>query len=384
MDLPVAPRAPARVVAAFVLAASLLSALTIVQPREPRTPALLVLDVVIAVVSSAAVALLVRPDPSVRLAVGLAGLAALSSAATTASTAATLCIARTRPLREAAAVAAFGALMHVVRYLWRPVDGLPLGWWVVLVCAAHAALLGWGAYARSRAALLDSLRERARRAEAEQERRVAEARSAERSRIAREMHDVLAHRLSLVAATAGAVEFRPDAAPERIAAAAGVLRANAHAALDELREVIGVLRAGPDDDRPQPTTADLARLVDEVRAGGVVVELHDELGAELTGSTGRTVYRVVQEALTNARKHAVGQPVEVRVGGGDEVRVEVTNPVGRAAGTPGSGTGLVGLAERVQLAGGTLGHGRSDGAFRLVATLPWPADVARVVGAERP
>jgi signal transduction histidine kinase len=357
-----------------VVAASLLSALTIVQPREPRTPALLVLDIVIAVVSSAAVALLVRPDPSVRLAVGLAGLAGLSSAGTTASTAATLCIARTRPLREATAVAAFGALTHIVRYLWRPVDGLPLGWWAVLVCAAHAALLGWGAYARSRAALLDSLRERARRAEAEQERRVAEARSAERSRIAREMHDVLAHRLSLVAATAGAVEFRPDAAPERIAAAAGVLRANAHAALEELREVIGVLRAGPDDDRPQPTTADLPRLVEEVRAGGVAVDFHDGLGAELAGSAGRTVYRVVQEALTNARKHAVGQPVEVRVAGGGEVRVEVTNPVGRAAGTPGSGTGLVGLAERVSLAGGVLEHGPDGGRFRLVATLPWPAD----------
>jgi signal transduction histidine kinase len=116
----------------------------------------------------------------------------------------------------------------------------------------------------------------------------------------------------------------------------------------------------------------------------VAVALHDELGAELTGSTGRTVYRVVQEALTNARKHAVGQPVEVRLGGGEEVRVEVTNPVGRAAGTPGSGTGLVGLAERVQLAGGTLGHGLSDGAFRLVATLPWPADVPQALGAERP
>jgi signal transduction histidine kinase len=320
------------------------------------------------------VALLVRPDPSVRLAVGLAVLAGLSSAGTTASTAATLCIARTRPLREATAVAAFGTLMHVARYLWRPVDGIPLGWWAVLVGVAHAALLGWGAYARSRAALLDSLRERARRAEAEQEHRVAEARSAERSRIAREMHDVLAHRLSLVAATAGAVEFRPDAAPERIAAAAGVLRANAHAALEELREVIGVLRAGPDDDRPQPTTADLPRLVDEVRAGGVAVEFHDGLGAELTGSTGRTVYRVVQEALTNARKHAVGQPVEVRVAGGDEVTVEVTNPVGRAAGTPGSGTGLVGLAERVSLAGGALRHGPDGDRFRLVATLPWPAD----------
>jgi signal transduction histidine kinase len=374
MYLPGPPRPSVPLVASFVLGAAVLSALAIIAPPGELTPALLVLDIAAGAVSSLAVVWLVRPDPSVRLAIGLALLAALSPAATTASTAATLCIARTRPLRQATAVAAFGAIMHAVRYLWRPVDGLPFGWWVVLASAAHAALLGWGAYARSRAALLDSLRERARRAESDQERRVVEARAAERTRIAREMHDVLAHRLSLVAATAGAMEFRPDAAPERIATAAGVVRANAHAALEELREVIGVLRAGPDDDRPQPTTADLPRLVDEVRAGGVRVDLHDDLGAELAGSTGRTVYRVVQEGLTNARKHAAGQPVEVRLAADPDVRIEIDNPAGATAGTPGGGAGLVGLAERVQLAGGTLEHGLVDGRFRLVATLPWPAE----------
>jgi signal transduction histidine kinase len=254
-----------------------------------------------------------------------------------------------------------------VRYAWLPVPGLEFVWWAVLVLVAHAALLGWGAYAQSRHALVESLRERARRAEADQERRVAEARSAERTRIAREMHDVLAHRLSLVAATAGAMEYRPDTPPERLVAAAGVLRAAAHTALEELREVIGVLRADPDGDHPQPTTADLPRLVDEVRAAGVSVDLADELGTELDGRLGRTVYRVVQEGLTNARKHAAGQPVRVRVT--DDVLVEVTNPVGESAGTPGSGTGLIGLAERVELAGGRLEHGVRDGVFRLAARL---------------
>jgi signal transduction histidine kinase len=84
------------------------------------------------------------------------------------------------------------------------------------------------------------------------------------------------------------------------------------------------------------------------------------------------VYRVIQEGLTNARKHAAGRPVEVRLSGGDGIRVEVVNPTGPAAGTPGSGTGLIGLAERVELAGGRLEHGTTDGRFRLVATLPWP------------
>jgi signal transduction histidine kinase len=105
--------------------------------------------------------------------------------------------------------------------------------------AAYAALLGWGALTQARWALVASLRERARRAEAEQGRRVAEARMLERTRIAREMHDVLAHRLSLVATYAGALEYRPDSPPEQLSRAAGVVRAGVHQAFSELREVIG-------------------------------------------------------------------------------------------------------------------------------------------------
>jgi signal transduction histidine kinase len=379
MDLPPEQRRlPVAAAAAFVVGAAVLSGLAVVGPGAARSPGWLAVDIVVAVLSTAGVVLLVRPDPPLWVIGALAVLAAVSPAGTTASTAATLGSARTRPLAQAGVIAAIGVAAHLLRYAWRPVEGLGFAWWAVLVVAGHVALLGWGAYARSRAALLESLRERAHRAEADQERRVVEARSAERTRIAREMHDVLAHRLSLVAATAGAMEFRPDASPERLAAAAGVLRSSAHAALEDLREVIGVLRADLDDDeRPQPTTADLARLVDEVRDAGVSVDFHDDLGVELAGSTGRTVYRVVQEGLTNARKHAAGEPVEVRLVGGPEVVVEVDNPVGRSGGTPGSGTGLVGLAERVGLAGGRLEHGADRGRFRLVAVLPWPEAAER-------
>lgn len=365
MDLPAWPnRASTPITVGFVLAMAVLGGLTAVYAGGWP-----VMDVVAAVLGSAAVVGLTRLRPPVWPAVGLAVLAAVSPAATPASTAATLRMARSRPLWPAVGLAGLGAGAHLVRYAWLPVAGLEFVWWAVLVVVAHAALLGWGAYAQSRHALLESLRERARRAEAAQEQRVAQARSAERTRIAREMHDVLAHRLTLVAATAGAMEFRPDTPPERMVAAAGVLRAAAHTALDELREVIGVLRADPGDDRPQPTTADLPRLVDEVRASGVTVDLRDDLDGEVTGSVGRTVYRVVQEGLTNARKHAAGQPIRVRLIDGDELSVEVTNPVGEPAGTPGSGTGLVGLAERVELAGGRLEHGIVDGEFRLAATL---------------
>ena len=98
-------------------------------------------------------------------------------------------------------------------------------------------------FVRARRQLVVSLRDRAERAEAEQQLRVAQARQLERTRIAREMHDVLAHRISLLSLHAGALEFRPDAPPEEVARAAGVIRASAHAALQDLREVIGVLRA---------------------------------------------------------------------------------------------------------------------------------------------
>ena len=202
--------------------------------------------------------------------------------------------------------------------------------------------------------------------------------------MAREMHDVLAHRLSLLATYAGALEYRPDSSPEKLAKAAGVIRAGVHQALDELREVINVLR---DEDvyesRPQPTFGDLRALVDESREAGTTIAYDDQVAdpTSLPPATGRTAYRVVQEGLTNARKHAAGSPVKVIVTGhpGTGLRIELTNAAsnGGSNGTPlvpGSGTGLVGLTERVQLAGGTLDHGREPGgAFRLEASLPWPS-----------
>src|SRR5690606_7847514 len=145
--------------------------------------------------------------------------------------------------------------------------------------------------------LLASLRERALRAEAEQGRRVAEARMLERTRIAREMHDVLAHRLSLLATYAGALEYRPDSPPERLSRAAGVVRTGVHQALEELREVIHVLRQEDGDSLagPQPLLADVPRLVEESRDAGVTVQLHEAVaGADsLPPSVSRTAYRVV-------------------------------------------------------------------------------------------
>jgi signal transduction histidine kinase len=241
----------------------------------------------------------------------------------------------------------------------------------------------WGMVVRSRRQLVVSLRDRAERAENEQQLRVAQARALERTRIAREMHDVLAHRISLLSLHAGALEIRPGAAPEEVAGAAGVIRASAHQALQDLRDVIGVLRE--DDgvrppDRPQPTLAEVAALAGESRDAGVKVRLDvrvDETGVpELTG---RTAYRIVQEALTNARKHAPGTVVTVTLTGAPStgLTVDVRNPlpVSPVPGAiPGTGTGLIGLAERATLAGGRLAHGRTpQGEFAVTAWLPWPA-----------
>ena len=126
-----------------------------------------------------------------------------------------------------------------------------------------AVVVAWGMFRRTR---LQAQRERARRADAEEQLRIEQVRYGERTRIAREMHDVLAHRISLLSLHAGALEFRPDAPPEEVARAAAVIRASAHQALEDLRAVIGVLRDGPDGpgpEPPQPTLAALPGLLEE-------------------------------------------------------------------------------------------------------------------------
>ncbi|TDD14384.1 sensor histidine kinase [Nonomuraea diastatica] len=339
------------------------------------------LDLAVAAVSLAAALAQLRWPVSGALAVTL--LATLSPVATPAASMGALQVAQRRRFPVAAVVTGAGIAAHVVQGLWRPNSGISFGWWLLLICVAYGALLGWGALARSRRALLESLRERARRAEAEQGRRVAEARMAERRRLAREMHDVLAHRLSLVATHAGALEFRPDSCPEQLARAAGVIRAGVHQALEELRQVIGLLREQddqPDELRPRPGLADLPGLITDARQADQAVRLHEEVTdvAALPAAASQTAYRVLQEGLTNARKHAPGQPIEVLLRGtpGTPLLIDMRNPLPSADAAPlapGSGLGLVGLTERVRLAGGQLDHQSTGGEFRLQARLPWPA-----------
>ncbi|MDJ1135273.1 sensor histidine kinase [Streptomyces iconiensis] len=303
-------------------------------------------------------------------------------------------VAATRPPRVTGWVAALG-LAPLPFYLASgppaddPRTGSALTFFALVACA-----LGWGSFVRSRRQLIASLEERAEHA-------ATDARREAREDVAREMHDVLAHRLSLLSVHAGALEFNPGGNPEQVSRAAGVIRESAHEALQDLREIIGVLRAPEAHERPQPVLADLEQLVEESRGAGARVTLVREVpgegeagereevqqgGAQQGGVpavTGRTAYRIVQEGLTNARKHGPGPEVPVSVsvrgGPGQGLTVEVRNPgkepqhhEGAHPAVPGSGQGLVGLTERAHLAGGHLEHGWDDGDFRLRAWLPWP------------
>lgn len=320
----------------------------------------------------------------VAVAVVVALIGAFSAMSGVAVLVALFTVAVHRTWRTVLLVAALNLATFVVYDHLRPDPDLPAVLSLALGAMLTAAVVAWGMFVRARRQLVVSWRDRAVRAETEQRLRVDQARQLERTRIAREMHDVLAHRLSLLSMHAGALEYRPDAAPEEVARAAGVIRASARGALEDLREVIGVLRDTGDgtlSDRPQPTLGDLAGLVEQSRAAGLRVRLDYRVPdvAAVPAVTGRTVYRVVQEALTNVRKHAGGTVTCVRVTAdpGTGIEVEVTNPapLGADLGAPlpGSGTGLIGLVERVGLAGGSLEHGwTTEGEFRLRAWLPWP------------
>lgn len=316
------------------------------------------------------------------LAIALVPLGFLSTTSAGACMVATFTLAVHRPFSRVAWVG--GAQLALVPVLvWARPDptmayGPSVAWSMLFIVTA----IGWGMLVRSKRQLLLSLRDRARRAETEARLRAEQAQRLAREAIAREMHDVLAHRLTLLSVHAGALEFRPDAPREEIARAAGVIRESAHDALQDLREIIGVLRAGEPDDagRPQPTLAALDALVAESREAGMKVTLDQRLtdAGAVPASVGRTAYRIAQECLTNARKHAPGAEVAVTVTGGpgEGLAVTVRNPApeGDVPSVPGSGQGLIGLTERATLAGGRLEHGTwGRGGFEVRAWLPWPA-----------
>ncbi|WP_306367285.1 sensor histidine kinase [Nocardiopsis sp. CC223A] len=366
----------------------------------------------VALGAAAALTLVARPRYPLAAAVAVGLFSAVSSAALAALVIALIGLTARRPWWQAASVAA-GTLLLGLPWFLLLVPRDQLFFAIAVTVLLLSGCLGWGSAIRSRLRLIERLREDVLRARADRDRRLDEARADERRRIAREMHDVLAHRMSLLSVHAGALAYRvrrseqgqaPPPTAEELGAAVEVIRDNAHRALDELGGVLAVLRAadtartwgdgGTEEEGtapPQPTLADLDRLLREATGSGQRVSARVELpgGAAPLDRVGRSAYRVVQEGLTNARKHAPGARVEVRVHGGPGLglAVSVRNPlpVGTAVSEiPGAGAGITGLAERVGLDGGTLTHGPDQGLFLLDAQLPWADGVpaARPPGTE--
>jgi signal transduction histidine kinase len=277
--------------------------------------------------------------------------------------------------RVIAAVAAIAVLAIITARPWQPSAA-------VIVFGTLRIMLGplVAVYVVTRRRLVRALTERAERAEREQQLLAAQARAEERARLAGEMHDVVTHRVSLMVLQAGALRVSAPDEPTR--KAAEELRAAGCRALDELRDLVGILQTTSDGDQtPQeshPSTAELAALAAESTAVGLVTELVEDGDPQLASPVvGRTVYRIVQEALTNTRKHAPGAQVRVRVRYNPaNVRVTIRNtpptqPADAGLVGTGSGMGLVTLRKRIELVGGTLrADPVPDGGFLVEATLP--------------
>jgi signal transduction histidine kinase len=326
-----------------------------------------------------------RRRAPVPIALAIAAMSALSGIAAGPATLAAVSVATRRVTWEVLAV---GVANFAAAQTWTglaPLEDNDPVITTVVNLVINAGMMGWGLYIGSRREILWTLRTRAERAELEQELRVAQARSTERSRIAREMHDVLAHRITQVSMHAGALAFRDDLDGDRLRQGLGQIQGQANDALHELRDVLGVLREddpGPSTARPQPTYDDIAALVDEARVLGLQVAWSDDVddSTAVPPVTGRAVYRIVQEGITNVRKHAPGAEVTIRSSGDHRsgITVLLSNPIAGSrppvdAGALGAGLGLVGLRERAELRGGWLADRTEDSTFVLEAWLPWTA-----------
>lgn len=323
------------------------------------------------------------------LAVAMAvAIASTASALATGAALVALCSisTRRRPVEIGAVVLAYVTASQFAVALY-PVPSTPPGtaWFQLAVPALTAGIaVAVGMAIGARRVEVRSLRERAESAEREQTARAAQARTLERNRIAREMHDVLAHRISLVAMQAGVLDHRGDLAAEETRVLVRGIAEGAHRALEELRDVLGVLRADPGHpEAPQPSLDRIPDLVADARTSGLDVTLTTAVTGIPSDSVGRTCYRVVQEGLTNAAKHAPGARTHITLAGaaGDGLDVSVRNSsateateVGEeTAPPPASGFGLLGLTERVDLTGGNLSHHPTpDNGYVLTARLPWP------------
>ncbi len=281
---------------------------------------------------------------------------------------------RLESLRAALLVVALNAAIVLGEYIagnWGTLGDVVF--YAVLVGAAWAV----GDNIGTRRAYLAGLVERAERLERENEIATQRAALEERARIARELHDVVAHHVSAIAVQAGAAEEIAERDPARARAVLGTIQATSRQALAEMRALVGVLHGEPNGTlAPAPHLSDLDQLCAQSRAAGLDVHLHVE-GAprSLPEALDLSAYRIVQEALTNSLKHAGAARVDVTVRYGQDSVELVVDDDGTAqplvSPLPGAGRGLVGMRERVALFHGRLELGRAPaGGFRVHAVLP--------------
>jgi signal transduction histidine kinase len=249
--------------------------------------------------------------------------------------------------------------------------------------------LAWvvGDRLRTRRAYYAQLEERAERLHREREAQSKAAVAAERARIARELHDVVAHNVSVMVVQADGAAYVLDVAPDQAKQALSTISSTGRQALAEMRRLLGLLRAGDDaggEYVPQPGVDQLADLIDQVRGAGLPVRFEVAGQARpLSSGVELTAYRIVQEALTNVRKHGGdGASASVMLGFGDaalDLLIEDDGRGGRdglyeQGGRDGLGQGLIGMRERIGMVGGTLNAGpRPEGGFRISAVLPLTA-----------
>ncbi|WP_233576318.1 sensor histidine kinase [Saccharopolyspora rhizosphaerae] len=267
-------------------------------------------------------------------------------------------------------------LLALVPKMW-VWDSFPLGAVASLVVGTVGVPLLIGLWVFGRRRVLADYREHAEQVERERELLAERAVEAQRREIAREMHDVVAHRIGLVSRHADVLAA--DATDERSAELAEVLRSTSATAMSELHEMLRALRDEADPEPASSSTTGIAELVTGAVRSGANVQLDmPDPAPQVPPEVGRAAYRVVQEALTNAAKHAPHAAVQVAVRRDDEeLTVSVLNrrsPRGHAVALPTSGFGLVGMRERVALTGGTLHTGRTtEGGYQVRAVLPLDA-----------